>query len=64
MIDINCNPLVDILFCVEEFFLVLTLKILFDILLRLHSKGLETLLLRFSPNTRLETVQNLLDNSE
>ena len=41
MIDINCNPLVElkiILFCVEEFFFVLVLKFFFDILLLFFPK--------------------------
>ena len=56
MIDINCNPLVEIilllcrgvLFCISS-------EVFFDILLRLLSKDLEPVLLIGLLNTRSET---------
>ena len=58
MIDINCNPLVELkiilLLCPGVLF-VLVLKFLFDILLRLLSEDLEALLLISLLNTRSET---------
>ena len=58
MIDINCNPLVELknnFFCVEELFFVLVVKCLFDILLRLLSEDLKALLLIGLLNSRSET---------
>ena len=51
MIDINCNPLVEL----KKFFFVLVLKFFVDGLLRLFSEDLETLLLIGLLNTRYET---------
>ena len=58
MIEIYCNPLVELkkfFFCVEEFFFVLVLKFLFDILLRIFSEDLGAIFLIGLLNTRSET---------
>ena len=58
MIDINCNPLVElkiILLLCRGVLFVLVLKFLFDILLRLLSEDLEALLLIGLLNTGSET---------
>ena len=59
IIDINCNPLVELesilLLCRGVLFFVLVLKFLFDIFLRLLSEDLGALLLIGLLNTRSET---------
>ena len=63
IIDINCNLQLNF-FCAEEFFFVLVLKFIFDILLRLLSEDLEALFLIGLLKPRSETEWSLLDNWE